>query len=75
MKTAPYKLMIPGPIQPEDQVMEAMGGQVQPHYGPVFRDFYNETTGLLGKSLSASTVSLVSGLRILLRVITLRSCP
>jgi alanine-glyoxylate transaminase/serine-glyoxylate transaminase/serine-pyruvate transaminase len=54
MKTAPYKLMIPGPIQPEDQVMEAMGGQVQPHYGPVFRDFYNETTGLLKKVFNTS---------------------
>jgi aspartate aminotransferase-like enzyme len=49
MKTAPYKLMMPSPIQPEDQVLETMGDPVQPHYGPVFRDLYNETAGLLKK--------------------------
>jgi len=47
MKTGPYKLMIPGPIQPEDAVLAEMGKPVQPHYGPAFRDFYNETTLLL----------------------------
>ena len=49
MTTTNLKLMIPGPVQPEDDVMEAMGGPVQPHYGPAFRDIYNETTGLLRK--------------------------
>jgi len=43
------KLMIPGPVQPEDAVLHAMGGPVQPHYGPAFRDYYYETTGLLKK--------------------------
>jgi alanine-glyoxylate transaminase/serine-glyoxylate transaminase/serine-pyruvate transaminase len=54
MKTAPYKLMIPGPIQPEDEVLEEMGNPVLPHYGPAFRDFYNETTGLLKKVFNTS---------------------
>ena len=46
---AVYKLMIPGPIQPEDDVLAEMGKPVQPHYGPTFRDSYNETAGLLKK--------------------------
>jgi alanine-glyoxylate transaminase / serine-glyoxylate transaminase / serine-pyruvate transaminase len=49
MKDAAYKLMIPGPIQPDDEVLEEMGKPVKPHYGPAFRDFYNETVGLLKK--------------------------
>jgi len=39
--------MIPGPVQPEDSVLAAMGAPVQPHYGPAFRDLYNGTTDLL----------------------------
>lgn len=35
--------MIPGPIQPEDEVMEAMGKPVQAHYGKQWTAFYNET--------------------------------
>jgi alanine-glyoxylate transaminase / serine-glyoxylate transaminase / serine-pyruvate transaminase len=54
MKNTPYKLMIPGPIQPGDKVMEAMGKPVQPHYGPEFRDYYNETTSLLKKVYNTS---------------------
>ncbi len=54
MKTSPYKLMIPGPIQPDDEVLEAMGNPVQPHYGPAFRDFYNETAALLNKVFNTS---------------------
>lgn len=49
MTTTNLKLMIPGPVQPEDAVMDAMGAPVRPHYGPEFRDSYNETTGLLKK--------------------------
>jgi alanine-glyoxylate transaminase/serine-glyoxylate transaminase/serine-pyruvate transaminase len=41
------KLMIPGPIQPDDDVMEAMGGPVLPHYGPEWTRIYNETIDLL----------------------------
>jgi alanine-glyoxylate transaminase / serine-glyoxylate transaminase / serine-pyruvate transaminase len=29
--------------------MKAMGDPVQPHYGAIFRDLYNETTGILKK--------------------------
>lgn len=43
----PLKMMIPGPVQPENNVLDAMGAPVQPHYGPVFRDLYNETVNLL----------------------------
>jgi alanine-glyoxylate transaminase/serine-glyoxylate transaminase/serine-pyruvate transaminase len=47
LDSAPLKLMIPGPIQPDDDVMEAMGGPVLPHYGPEWTRIYNETVGLL----------------------------
>lgn len=41
------KLMIPGPIQPADDVLEAMGQPVRAHYGPIFRDYYNQTADIL----------------------------
>jgi len=40
-------LMIPGPIQPECEVMEVMGRPVQAHYGPEWTALYNRTTGAL----------------------------
>ena len=40
-------MMIPGPVQPEESVLKAMGAPVQPHYGSAFRDLYNETVDLL----------------------------
>lgn len=43
------KLMIPGPVEPEAEVMEAMGGPVLPHYGPEWTPIYNETTAMLGR--------------------------
>jgi alanine-glyoxylate transaminase / serine-glyoxylate transaminase / serine-pyruvate transaminase len=46
-KNKPLKLMIPGPVQPEDLVMEEMGSPVRPHYGTEFRDLYNDTLELL----------------------------
>jgi alanine-glyoxylate transaminase / serine-glyoxylate transaminase / serine-pyruvate transaminase len=42
-------LMIPGPIQPSKEVMAAMGGPVQAHYGADFTRTYNETTAMLKK--------------------------
>ena len=54
MNTKAYKLMIPGPVQPDDNVLHAMGEPVQPHYGPAFRDLYNDTAGLLKKVFSTS---------------------
>lgn len=44
-----YKLMIPGPVQPEDSVLKAMGQPVCAHYGPEFTDFYIETVESLKK--------------------------
>jgi alanine-glyoxylate transaminase/serine-glyoxylate transaminase/serine-pyruvate transaminase len=40
-------LMIPGPIQPEPDVMLSMGGPVRAHYGPEWTELYNQTTGIL----------------------------
>jgi alanine-glyoxylate transaminase/serine-glyoxylate transaminase/serine-pyruvate transaminase len=42
-----YMLMIPGPIQPEEEVMKAMGGAVQAHYGAEWTVLYKETTEML----------------------------
>jgi len=39
--------MIPGPIQPDDEVMGVMGSPVQAHYGHEWRDIYNYTIGML----------------------------
>lgn len=47
MQNKPLKLMIPGPIQPADDVLEAMGRPVQPHYGHAFVEFYADTLELL----------------------------
>ncbi len=47
MEHKPLKLMIPGPIQPDRAVLEAMGGPILPHYGPYFTGVYNETLDLL----------------------------
>lgn len=49
MDNKPLKLMIPGPIQPSDDVLDAMGAPVRPHYGPGFTAYYNETLELLRK--------------------------
>jgi alanine-glyoxylate transaminase / serine-glyoxylate transaminase / serine-pyruvate transaminase len=37
------KLMIPGPIQPDPDVLAAMGEPVRAHYGPSFLKLYTET--------------------------------
>jgi alanine-glyoxylate transaminase/serine-glyoxylate transaminase/serine-pyruvate transaminase len=47
MEHGPLKLMIPGPVQPDDDVMAAMGGPVLPHYGPEWTRIHHETVGLL----------------------------
>ncbi len=47
MSDTPLKLMIPGPIQPEDSVLQAMGSPVRPHYGAEFTNFYNQTKDLM----------------------------
>jgi alanine-glyoxylate transaminase / serine-glyoxylate transaminase / serine-pyruvate transaminase len=43
------KLMIPGPVQPEDDVLEALGSPVRAHYGPEWVQTNAETTAMLGK--------------------------
>ena len=43
----PQKLMIPGPVTVEDDVLHQMGSPVQAHYGPEWTGTYHETTGLL----------------------------
>ena len=50
MESKSYKLMIPGPVEVSEEVLHAMGSQVQPHYGPDWTAFYNETLTLLRKS-------------------------
>ncbi|NPV84428.1 MAG: alanine--glyoxylate aminotransferase family protein [Anaerolineae bacterium] len=40
-------LMIPGPIQPEKQVLAEMGKPVRVHYGPEFTQIYKETIAML----------------------------
>lgn len=48
MTTDPVlKLMIPGPIQPSEEVLRAMGGPVLPHYGPEWTRIHNETLAML----------------------------
>ncbi len=41
------KLMIPGPIELEDEVLEWMGAPIQAHYGDEWVAIHNETVGLL----------------------------
>jgi alanine-glyoxylate transaminase/serine-glyoxylate transaminase/serine-pyruvate transaminase len=43
----PVRLMVPGPVTVEDDVLHEMGSPVQVHYGPEWTAIYKETTGLL----------------------------
>ena len=47
MAEKPLKLMIPGPIQPDDEVLAAMSSPVMPHYGDEWAAFYQQTIDLL----------------------------
>ncbi len=38
------RLMIPGPVEAEDDVLAALGSQTMPHYGAAFMQLFNETT-------------------------------
>jgi alanine-glyoxylate transaminase/serine-glyoxylate transaminase/serine-pyruvate transaminase len=49
MNSKPLKLMIPGPIQPDDAVLEAMRSPVVPHYGDEWSAYYKDTIDLLKK--------------------------
>ncbi|MCL4559060.1 MAG: alanine--glyoxylate aminotransferase family protein [Chloroflexi bacterium] len=54
MKFASQKLMIPGPVEVADDVLEAMGSPVQAHYGPAWTKFYNETLAQLKQVFGTS---------------------
>jgi alanine-glyoxylate transaminase / serine-glyoxylate transaminase / serine-pyruvate transaminase len=43
------KLMIPGPVQPEDDVLDALGSPVRAHYGPEWVQINAETNAMLAK--------------------------
>lgn len=47
MKNNELLLMIPGPIQPDKAVMQAMGSPVQAHYGPAWTETYNHTVNMM----------------------------
>jgi alanine-glyoxylate transaminase / serine-glyoxylate transaminase / serine-pyruvate transaminase len=47
MSFKPLKLMVPGPVQPADDVLHAMSSPVQAHYGLEWTGYYNETLDLL----------------------------
>jgi alanine-glyoxylate transaminase/serine-glyoxylate transaminase/serine-pyruvate transaminase len=47
MNTSPLKLMIPGPIQPDQAVLDAMSSPVVPHYGDEWVAYYTGTLALL----------------------------
>jgi alanine-glyoxylate transaminase/serine-glyoxylate transaminase/serine-pyruvate transaminase len=41
--------LIPGPVEADETVLEAIGEQILPHYGPQWMALFNETTDLLRK--------------------------
>lgn len=41
------RLMIPGPVEADDDVLAAIGAQTLPHYGPTWMRLFDETTDLL----------------------------
>jgi alanine-glyoxylate transaminase / serine-glyoxylate transaminase / serine-pyruvate transaminase len=44
-----YRLMIPGPVDSEDDVLSALAEPTLPHYGPLWMPLFDETTELLKK--------------------------
>src|SRR5258708_10628283 len=48
------KLMIPGPIEVEDDVLEVLGAPVQVHYGDAWVAIHNETLDLLRQGFKTS---------------------
>jgi alanine-glyoxylate transaminase/serine-glyoxylate transaminase/serine-pyruvate transaminase len=42
-----YKLMIPGPVDVEDEVLAAMGSPTMPHYGPEWLEIYRDVIAML----------------------------
>ena len=54
MKEKSVRLMIPGPVQPDNDVLAAMGQPVRPHYGDEWCEDYNLTIDYL-KRIFATT--------------------
>ncbi len=48
------KLMIPGPVEVEDDLLEQMGGPIQAHYDDAWVAVHNETIGLLQQVMKTS---------------------
>ena len=44
-----YRLMIPGPVDVVPEVLQPMCEEVEPHFGPEWTEYYNQTLGLLKK--------------------------
>lgn len=57
-----YKLMIPGPVDVEDEVLAAMGQPTLPHYGPEWLGIYHDVIARLKKVFQTeSDVLLMPG--------------
>jgi len=54
-----YLLMIPGPVEISDDILEAFQGQTVAHYGQEFRDLYVGTTKKLSKILGSKGKSFL----------------
>lgn len=48
-----YLLMIPGPVESPEEIIEAFNGQSVAHYGKEFRDLYLKTGGRLSRVLGS----------------------
>ncbi len=48
------KLMIPGPVEVEEDVLEQMGSPIQAHYGAAWVEVYNQTIQLLQQVLKTT---------------------
>jgi alanine-glyoxylate transaminase/serine-glyoxylate transaminase/serine-pyruvate transaminase len=56
------KLMIPGPVEVDERVLEAMGSPVRPHYGTAWTAFYKDTLDLIrGVFKTSGDVFLMPG--------------
>ena len=48
-----YRLMIPGPVDSEEDVLSALAEPTLPHYGHLWMPLFNETTDLLKDGLAS----------------------
>ncbi len=54
-----YLLMIPGPVESPDEVIDAFNGQTIAHYGDEFRDLYIDTVDRLSRILGSKGLSFL----------------